>query len=39
MPFEDELKTRIFGKLQIFGGISFVNKLNIKVVNSISIFN
>ena len=37
--FEDELKTRIFGKLQIFGGISFVNKLNIKVVNSISIFN
>ena len=37
--FEDELKTRIFGKLQIFGGIRFVNKLNIKVVNSISISN
>ena len=25
--FEDELKTRSFGKLQIFGGIRFVNKL------------
>ena len=37
--FEDELKTRIFGKLQIFGGIRFFNKLNIKLVNSISISN
>ena len=37
--FEHELKTRIFGKLQIFGGIRFVNKLNIKLVNSIRISN
>ena len=29
--FEDELKTRMFGKLQIFGSIRFFNKLVSKI--------
>ena len=37
--FEHEFQTRIFCKLQIFGGIRFVNKLKIKLVNSIRISN
>ena len=35
----NEFQTRNFGKLQILGGIQFVNKLFIKLVNSISISN
>ena len=33
--FEHEFQTRNFGQLRIFGSISFVNKLFIKLVNSI----
>ena len=37
--FEHEFQTRNFGQLRIFGSIRFVNKLFIKLVNSISISN
>ena len=37
--FEHEFQSRNFGKLRILGGIRFVNKLFIKLVNSISTSN
>ena len=37
--FEHDFQTRNFGQLQIFGGIKFVNKLFMKVLNFIRISN
>ena len=37
--YEHEFRNRNFGQFRIFGGIKFVNKLFIKLLNVIHIFN